>query len=139
MKDREFIELRNRFLLGLFIALVVVIPLFLVLVVKLDQTNPKIIRRLNEKDSFYILVESTNCKNCREVESILKKKKINYEKINIEKDEYEEMLEKLHSMSLEVSPPAILFIQDGIMVDQLTKINENSELEEFLNNMEERW
>ena len=139
MKDREFVELRNRFLLGLFIAFAVVIPFFIVLVVKLDQTNPKIIRRLNSKESFYILIENTNCNNCREVELILKERNLDYEKINMEKEPYEEMLEKIHSMDLKVSTPAILFIQDGIMVDQLTKINGNSELEEFINNMEERW
>ena len=139
MKDREFIELRNRFLLGLFVAFIVVIPLFIVLVIKLDQTRPKIKSRLKSKESFYILVESRKCENCKAVESILKDRKLDYEKINMEKEEYEEMLEILHSMSLQVSPPAILFIQDGIMVDQLTKISGNSELEEFINNMEERW
>ncbi|MBR2828847.1 MAG: hypothetical protein IKE70_06420 [Bacilli bacterium] len=139
MKDSEFIELRNRFLLGVFIALLVVIPFFIVIIVKLDQINSKIIKRLNAKESFYILVESSNCKNCREVESTLKDNELSYEKINIEKEEYEEILEKLHSMSLEVSPPAILFIQNGTMVEKLTKINENDELEEFINNIEKRW
>jgi len=139
MKDREFIELRNRFLLGIFVAFIVVIPFFIILVIKLDQTRPKIKSRLKSKESFYILVESRKCESCKAVESILKDRKLDYEKINMEKEEYEEMLEILHSMSLQVSPPAILFIQDGIMVDQLTKINGNSELEEFINNMEERW
>ena len=138
MKDKEFMELRNRFLLGVFIALVVVIPLFFVLIYRFDTKEPIIEEDIILKETFFLFIESNNCTNCNKLENIMKNENIDYEKISIESENYEEIKSKLNISNLNISPPSILYIYNNEVVDSLNIKNEN-ELKEFLRHMEERW
>lgn len=132
MKDPEFIELRNRFLIGILIAVIFSVPLF-VFVYK-TFSSPQVLTKIEKGDTFSILIVAEECENCKLVENILDNKDIKYLKVNKSTNkDYASIMEKLGIKNKNDSFPIIVYVKDGKMVGNLMNIDSEKEVEGFLN------
>ena len=136
MKDPEFIELKNRVLLGIGICILLLVPLFLFMHNTLIDDRSYVIKRIDNKDTFLILVTDNNCKYCKYFETKLKDSNIDYNKINIDKDSnYPYLLQKLDISSSEIIPPSIIHIVDGSLFSTLVDIKTEEAINQFIENL----
>ena len=70
MRDPEFIELKNRFLFGVGIVILFAIPIMIFLVKTYGTSS--VLNKINDDETFTILVTAKSCDNCNLVKDILK-------------------------------------------------------------------
>lgn len=133
MKDPEFIDLKNRFLKGLGIIILFLIPSFFVIRNKLLVPTSSILKVIREEESSFVFVTRNKCKECKKAEKIIKKE-IEYLVLNQDTDNnYQRILRKLNLTSEEITPPSIIYIEEG-KVKSILVINDEEELELYIEN-----
>ena len=135
MKDSEFIELKNRFLVGIGISLLIGIPIFIFYLIRLDFIAPNIVKKIENQDSFFLLVEEKNCKKCREVKQKLSQLKVDYKVVSTEESNlYNKILDKLGEQEKNFPPPTIIYIEEGSLLASLPDVQSENDLLEFISN-----
>lgn len=131
MKDPEFIQLKNRFLLGVVISLCLAVPLMLFLIKSYGGSSA--LDKLNKKDEFVLLITSNKCSECKSVEKILDNKDVKITKMNVSttKDSAEVMRRLGISNTREVYP-IVVYVKDGKMIANLYVEKNESDVEKFL-------
>lgn len=137
MKDEEFVELKRRFLLGLFIALIIVIPILIILFLKFDEKKSTIIKKIDNKETFFLFVENNSCKNCQNFRKILNNEHIDYIVLKENTKEYDKILDKISISNDDIIFPTIIYIKEGKHYANLPNITNKKDLEEFINNYKE--
>ena len=125
MNDIEFIKLRNRFLLAIFISLVFIIPFFFFFYNKINIKESSIIRSIKNEESFFLfLVDKKTCSYC---EKKLDDISLPYKKINIETDRsYKELIDYFELSKDDFSSSTILYIEKGNLIAILDDISEEN-------------
>ena len=137
MKDEEFIILRNRILFGLLVVIIFAIPTFFVIKNKLLVKETSIIKQINNKENFVILVTKENCTNCKDYEKELKNLNVEYSTLKKDTSEsYTKVLDKLSINENDIIPPTIIYVEEGILKSTLVDIKNNNEIKEFVENYE---
>ncbi len=135
MKDPEFIDLRNKVLLGIGICLILFVPFFFFIRNHLIADESTIIKRINKNETFIVLVTNKKCKECKNYKKILKNNKVDYNVMNIDKDKnYKNVLKELDMESTDITPPSLLYISGGHLFATLVKIGDEEGLQTFINN-----
>ena len=135
MNDPEFIDLRNKVLLGIGICLVLFVPFFFFIRNHLIVDESTIIKRINNNDTFIIFVTDKKCKDCKKYKKTLKNNKVDYNIINIDKDKnYKKILKELDIESTEITPPSLIYVNEGQPFATLVKIGDEEGLQTFINN-----
>ena len=65
MKDPEFIMLRNRVLIGIFISIIFIIPICFFIKNKLLVTESDLEKSIKNKEDILILFTEENCSKCK--------------------------------------------------------------------------
>ena len=135
MRDPEFIELRNRFLLGITICMVLLVPFFFFFYSKLIQIDSKIIQKIENKETFMILITNNNCKDCPKYEKTIKELSTNYQVMNKDKDkDYSILLKQLDIPEKDIISPALIYIENGTLKSTLIEIQTEEEVTTFVEN-----
>jgi len=135
MRDPEFIELRNRFLLGITICMVLLVPFFFFFYSKLIQIDSKIIQKIENKETFMILITNYNCKDCPKYEKTIKELSTNYQVMNKDKDkDYSILLKQLDIPEKDIISPALIYIENGTLKSTLIEIQTEEEVTTFVEN-----
>ena len=135
MRDPEFIELRNKFLLGLFIFLVFAIPIFFFIKNKFYVSNSDIYNSINKKNDMLILVVENKCDKCNESKKILNNIDINYYILNKDKQkDYIQILNKLNIHKKEIVSPTLIYIKEGNIYAYINNIKSEEEINSFIEN-----
>ena len=123
-KDPELILLRNRFLLGLGVALIFAIPIALLFFNRFHSTYSDVYSAFRRQDSFVIfLTDSSNCSNCSLIEQVLKDQEVAYYPYDISKEkDYSLVQERIGIVSSALKVPAIIYIREGQMEENLLNI-----------------
>ncbi|MBQ8131508.1 MAG: hypothetical protein IJ193_03365 [Bacilli bacterium] len=133
-KDKEFIELRNRFFIGLFIACIigaVVILLFF----QRFTFGIGISSKMMQKQDFVIYIDSYDCgDSCDKVKKLLDQKNVKYESLKIDSQEADNLLEKYKITNTVEVVPAVIYIKDGKVYSSMFEVTNLEELELFLKN-----
>lgn len=133
MRDPEFIEFRNKFILAIVLILLFGIP-FLIFITKkfMVETSP-IIKGIDNKDTMIVLVEKAECKSCKSIENYLKDYNIKYYTVNSSIDRnYGKILHKLDITTTDIDEPTLLYIEEGKFYAALVSIKNEEELTNFL-------
>ena len=131
MRDPEFIELKNKFFIGMGIVILFAIPIMIFLIKTYGNSN--VLNKINKKDSFTILVVSKDCDNCNMVNSVLKKNGVKYVKLNSSTNKnYEEIMKKLTIENKSNEFPFIVYVDEGIMKANLFFIESEKDVVEFV-------
>ncbi len=130
--NEELIELRNRFLFGLGVALVFTIPMLFVFINKFGDKPSKVLEYINNDESMVLFIVEEDCKNCSKTENILKENSVPYTKINRDREsKYEEILKRINIPKSDIEAPSIIYLKDGELHSSLIK-PENEELLSFI-------
>ena len=133
MRDPEFIELRNRFLIGLVVSLLFTVPIFLIFYNRITPNSSKIMNKIKKEESFFLLVTEKNCKSCTKYHNLLKKIDIQYEEMNKNKDKnYQDTLKLLEIAESDVEIPCLIYIEKGVLISSLPNIQSEEELNTFI-------
>ena len=131
MRDPEFVELKNKFFIGMGIVILFAIPIMIFLIKTYGNSN--VLNKINKKDSFTILVVSKDCDNCSMVNSALKKNDVKYVKLNSSTNKnYEEIMKKLTIENKSNEFPFIVYVDEGIMKANLFSIESEKDVVEFV-------
>lgn len=131
MRDPEFVELRNKFLIGILIAVVFTVPLFIY--VYKTFSNPKVLTKIDKGETFSLVIVSKDCEKCGLVEDILDSKNIKYLEVNSSTDKnYKSIINKLGIKNTQNSFPVIVYVKDGKMAGNMMNINSENEVLGFL-------
>ncbi len=135
MDNPEFIELRNKFLFGLFIATIIVIAGVLLFTKKFGDKRSTALEQINKNETFLLLVvDSKNCNNCRDLKSKLNSLNINYIQYDIHKSsDLDDICYKLGINKNNFTAPSLIFIKDGDKEASILDISNTEEMEIFLN------
>ena len=112
MKDPEFIQLKNRFLFGLLIALLMGSILIFVAYKSFIGTNSKAYNYINRNNKSIILVIDNKCKNCDEIKNVLDNNKYKYYLYNRSKDYSNNIESILNIDNLGIEIPALIYLEN---------------------------
>lgn len=133
MKDEEFIAIKNRVLLAIFVAIVFTIPLFIFMLNKFGNGGSAVINSINKKEEMVIFITSSKCKLCDEVNDYLKDKDVKFTTINIDHDDYYEMVLKKLDLSKEnIVVPSLIYVEDGKLYSSMVDINDKEQIDSFI-------
>ena len=133
MKDPEFIDLRNKVLLGIGICLIIFVPFYFFMHNKLLNNKSTILNRIDKEETFLVLVTNNKFKECKKYVNLLKKSSISYNIINIDKDKnYKKIIEELDISSSDIIPPSIIYIYNGHLFATLTDIKDEDAVKKFI-------
>ena len=131
MRDPEFVELKNKFLIGMGLVILFAIPIMIFLIKTYGNSN--VLNKINKKDSFTILVTSRDCDNCSMVSSTLKKNDVKFVKLNSATNKnYEEIMRKLTIENKSNEFPFIVYVDEGVMKANLFSIESEKDVVEFV-------
>lgn len=134
MNDPEFIMLRNRFLLGVLVAIIFIVPLFFFFKNKLIS-NEDILQKIRNNETLMILVVENDCIECKNYQEQLNNDGIGYMKVNKSKDtNYELILNELNMSYDDVTSPSIIYVKNKKVVSTLTNMKTNEEINSFIVN-----
>ena len=131
MRDPEFVELKNKFFIGMGIVILFAIPIMIFLIK--TYGNSDVLNKINKKDSFTILVTSRDCDNCSMVSSTLKKNDVMFVKLNSATNKnYEEIMRKLTIENKSNEFPFVVYVDEGVMKANLFSIESEKDVVEFV-------
>ena len=131
MRDPEFIELKNRFLFGVGIVILFAIPIMIFLVKTYGTSS--VLNKINDDESFTILVTAKSCDNCKLVSNILKNYDVEFVKLNSSTNKsYEEIMKKLKVENKREEYPILIYVKDGEMQANLFSIDSKEKVEDFI-------
>ena len=135
MRDPEFIELRNKFLLGVLIFLIFAIPIFFFVRNKMFMPDSKIMKYLKKNDSMLILVVEDNCTRCKKSKETLNELDVNYFILDKSTNrDYNNIISKLELSEEDVEIPTIILINKGKVYSYITNIKSSQEITSFVKN-----
>ncbi len=133
MKDPEIIELRNKFLLGILISTIVIIPFFLFFYNRLTPKESKIMKKIETENSMLIFITKNDCGKCNTYKKVLNEKEIPYEVININKAaNYEDILATLDIDKSDIEIPSLIYIETSHALAILADIQSEEEMLTFI-------
>lgn len=131
MKDPEFIQMRNKFLFAVLIAIVFAIPL-LIFVFRV-YGNTSIVTRLDREETFTILVTTKKCDNCKMVEKIFEEYNVDYLNLNnVTNKDYQAIMKRMEIENKRNTFPIIIYVEDGKMKANLFDVNSREQVTDFL-------
>lgn len=134
MDSDEFIELKNRFLLGLLVAVIVAFLLILFFANKFGFRDSKILKAINQNKTFFLLlIDSDECSQCSNYLEKLEDSDVKYYKYDVSiKADYDEFLEKVELTDEMIECPGIIYIEKGEMVANIMGIDDESIFSDFV-------
>ena len=128
----EFTELRNKFLTGIVISLIFIIPMIIFFTKSIPKTDSSIIDNIDNKKSIVILITDSKHKKFKSTMNQINIKKKTIDKYNY--DGYQELIKKLNISESDIVVPTVIYIKKGDIKATLINIEQDKQLREFLKN-----
>ena len=133
MRDPEFIELRNKFLLGVLIFLIFAIPIFFFVRNKMFMPDTKIMKSLKKNESMLILIVEDKCSRCTKSKELLNELDVNYFILNKSTNrDYNSIIKKLNLSKEDTEIPAIILVNEGQVYSYISNIKSSKEITSFV-------
>ena len=132
MNDSELISLIKKIGLTLLLLIIGIILMITMYRNKFQLKESNIIKKINNNDTFLILITDNKCSNCIEIKNILDENNINYIKIS-NNNEIKKVKDKLIIEEKDIEIPSLLIVSEKELKVSLVNPN-NEELYLFLDN-----
>ena len=132
MNDSELISLIKKIGFTLLLLIIGIILMIIMYRNKFQLKESNIIKKINNNDTFLILITDNKCSNCIEIKNILDEKNINYIKIS-NNNEIKKVKDKLKKEEKDIEIPSLLIVSEKELKVSLVNPN-NEELYLFLDN-----
>lgn len=133
MRDPEFVMLRNRVLIGIFVSILFIVPICFFIKNKLLVTDSDLEKSIKKQEDILILFIEDKCSKCKSYEKKLIDLNVNYFVLNKStKKNYKTILYKIETNDDEVIPPTLIYVREGKVYSTLVDIKSDNELEKYL-------
>lgn len=133
MNDPELIELRNKFLLGILVAVVFCVPIIVFMSKNMVTNDSDIYSYIKNKETFIIFVDEKRCSACDDVQDILDNKNVSYYEMNIDKTkDYLSILKRLNLSEEIVTTPGIIYVDEGKLYSYLFDIESDEQVNNYI-------
>ena len=132
MNDSELISLIKKIGFTLLLLIIGIILMITMYRNKFQLKESNIIKKINNNDTFLILITDNKCSNCIEIKNILDEKNIDYIKIS-NNNEIKKVKDKLIIEEKDIEIPSLLIVSEKELKVSLVNPN-NEELYLFLDN-----
>ena len=133
MNDPELIELRNKFLLGILVAVVFCVPIIVFMSKNMVTNDSDIYSYIKNRETFIIFVEEKRCSECYKVQDILASKNVSYYVLNIDKtNDYLSILKRLNLSEDSVTTPGIIYVDEGKLYSYLFNIADDEQVNNYI-------
>lgn len=135
MKDPELIAIRNKVLIGLAIFIVFITLIIMIMHRFLGNYSGKVYEDVVNDKTFVFLQISEKCEMCDSVKLVLEEHDIDYQILTMSpKDRHEDVYRVLDIDSDNVVAPSLFYIKKGEVVSYLSDIDNEDELNSFIDN-----
>ena len=132
MRDTELISLSKKIGFTLLLLIIGIILIIIMYRNKFQLKESNIIKKINNNDTFLILITDNKCSNCIEIKNILDENNINYIKIS-NNNKIKKVKDKLIIEEKDIEIPSLLIVSEKELKVSLVNPN-NEELYLFLDN-----
>ena len=133
MNDPELIELRNKFLLGILVAVVFCVPIIVFMSKNMVTNDSDIYSYVKSRETFIIFVEEKRCSACDDVRQILDNKNVSYYVMDIDKTkDYLNILKRLNLSEDVVTRPGIIYVDEGKLYSYLFDIESDEQVNNYI-------
>ena len=132
MNDPELIELRNKFLLGIVIAVIFCTPLFIFMNKSFGSNESKIYKMMKQRESFVVFTYDKKCDTCDGVKNMLDKKKLPYFELNVDKAKDLDKILKWLNINSEIESPGLIYVKDGFLGAYIFDIKTEEDVNDFI-------
>lgn len=132
MNDSELISLIKKIGFTLLLLIIGIILMITMYRNKFQLKESNIIKKINNNDTFLILITDNKCSNCIEIKNILDENNIDYIKIS-NNNEIKKVKDKLIIEEKDIEIPSLLIVSEKELKVSLVNPN-NEELYLFLDN-----
>lgn len=134
MNNEEFIGLRNKFLLGIVVALIITVPFLLFFVNRYKVNKSEVIKSYNNNETFSVLIyKSSDCEKCKMIRKKLTSLNIDYLEYDLDKEMNKEIAySKFGFSESKLKVPALIYVKDGVSVVSVLDVDTEESIEEFV-------
>lgn len=128
-------KLVKKFIIGLIVVIIFAIPTVIFLINKFIYNDSSIIKKVNNKETFMILVKDYSCNNCIEIKNIIEDNNYDCVELNsYEENKYKNVLNKIDLSLSDIKTPSVIYVDKGKVYSFLVDVK-ISELRTYLKNI----
>ncbi len=128
-------KLVKKFIIGLIVVIIFAIPTVIFLINKFIYNDSSIIKKVNNKETFMILVKDYSCNNCIEIKNIIEDNNYDCVELNsYEENKYKNVLNKIDLSLSDIKTPSVIYVDKGKVYSFLVDVK-ISELKTYLKNI----
>lgn len=133
--ETETEKLVKKFIIGLIVVIIFAIPTVIFLINKFIYNDSSIIKKVNNKETFMILVKDYSCNNCIEIKNIIEDNNYDCVELNsYEENKYKNVLNKIDLSLSDIKTPSVIYVDKGKVYSFLVDVK-ISELKTYLKNI----
>lgn len=128
-------KLVKKFIIGLIVVIIFAIPTVIFLINKFIYNDSSIIKKIDNKETFMILVKDYSCNNCIEIKNIIEDNNYDCVELNsYEENKYKNVLNKIDLSLSDIKTPSVIYVDKGKVYSFLVDVK-ISELKTYLKNI----
>ncbi len=136
MANEELIELRNKFILGVCVSLVITLPILFFFIVRYSSVKSKVYNAYRAEKTFVVYVTDSSCDKCSMVENKLKDLDVSYIEYNLSKVRDKDLvISKFGVKESTLVAPSLIYVKNGVSMLNLLNISSEEEIDGFINYM----
>ncbi len=133
--ETETEKLVKKFIIGLIVVIIFAIPTVIFLINKFIYNDSSIIKKIDNKETFMILVKDYSCNNCIEIKNIIEDNNYDCVELNsYEENKYKNVLNKIDLSLSDIKTPSVIYVDKGKVYSFLVDVK-ISELRTYLKNI----
>ncbi len=133
--ETETEKLVKKFIIGLIVVIIFAIPTVIFLINKFIYNDSSIIKKIDNKETFMILVKDYSCNNCIEIKNIIEDNNYDCVELNsYEENKYKNVLNKIDLSLSDIKTPSVIYVDKGKVYSFLVDVK-ISELKTYLKNI----
>ncbi len=134
MDNEEFIELRNKFLLGMVVSLIIVIPFLFLFINRYTGVKSSVYKAYKSNETFVVLITNTEKKSeCQKIKKILKDSDVSYLEYNLDKAKDRDLVIPLFGIAeKKIQVPALFYVKDGKTVMYTLEVTGEEKVSSFI-------
>lgn len=137
MANEELIELRNKFILGVAVALIITVPFLFFFITRYSNIKSKVYKAYRAEKTFIVYVTDSSCDKCSMVENKLKNLDVSYIEYDLSKARDKDLvIKKIGVKESTLVAPSLVYVKDGVSMINLLNISSEEEIDGFIKYMD---
>lgn len=137
MANEELIELRNKFILGVSVALIITVPILFFFITRYSSVKSKVYNAYRAEKTFVVYVTDSSCDKCSMVKNKLKNLDVSYIEYNLSKARDKDLvISKFGVKESTLVAPSLIYVKNGVSMLNLLNISSEEEIEGFIKYMD---